>query len=1152
MVIFDWGEEAKIKASWTNRNLGRRIVLEEDLEDHVLMLREKEQMVKKLRKYLMVGALSPKGRGSGNGVKEKNSSSTNVPSKDKDHVSISFGEPSRKYVNFRTLFALAGNGVDRTLPSPWSCSKDGMYAMIENGMRLIRNVPLILKKWTPDANVMIEDVCNIPIWVKSHDIPITAFTEDEVTEQGTKKRKSGHVKMIVRKRPRPQPDDDSDDEHRKYLRIVTFEGTIYSEIMETKSFITKLHKVSSPDGNYLVIYRVKGHFMAFNYLMEVLHIFDRHDLFHLYDLVMKQYSEITPEDIELILWGDLKIMMESLIEENDPGNFWNNQQEWEIFRWRLYEDYGVCILELKDETIIHMLVERRYHLSKELLQKMLDLELEVEEESTAALQLDQTVSVGVELSILATTLNRLERSILIGIYTITKGAVDSNPYSFDAAENILMNDKGVGVVSTHNHVVGGLNSNRELGHEAFNTMPSVEVVAEFFGMSLKTPVDIDNFTRDIEKGIYESTSYAGAAGASTKDQPKVNSNFRPLVVDPVFDGVNISIPRKVVENVSTQFEHTLYGYFIGKRMAFPVVEYCARNNWAKNRLKRIMMNAKGFFFFKFDTRDGLEAVLEGGPWMIRKSSIILKKWSMDTSLLKEELTRIPIWVKLHDVPIQVFEEDGISLIATFIGKHVMLDSYISSMCNDSWGRNNFARCLIEVNSKASLVDVITIGIPSLTGRDSPKKPFELSMSGGRPVQQAGTKGSVTPSGVTSNSEQTNDGFQIVGKKKKKGKSKSTNGGQFGGHSVKQTVRYEPKANTTVPKKGVSNTSSTSKSPSLSKNQTSKVTVPSSLEDNIVMSNSYAALDEESDEDVENVYDESANLLHSTQTGGSSSTSTVFFSLAAVTGCISVIVNMTFPDPPMDCVIDNINGLSVKGGLTASRSFYFGPTYVVEPKGEHQATIVWLHGLGDDGSSWSQLLETLPLPNIKWICPTSPAQPFTLFGGFSTTAWFDVIDMSEDSRQDLEGMDASAAHVLSLLSTEPSNIKLGVVGFSMGAATALHSASCYACGKFGNGSGYPTHLDVVVALSGWLPCANDKVEGYEVENRPCHVELAKQEGDGVVQFRYGVKSAEKLTSAGFENLTFKPFNSLGHTIIPEEMDEVSSWLASKLVLEAGSR
>ncbi|GJS57083.1 hypothetical protein Tco_0651867 [Tanacetum coccineum] len=78
--------------------------------------------------------------------------------------------------------------------------------------------------------------------------------------------------------------------------------------------------------------------------------FRKQDLFHLYDLVMKQYSETTPEGIELILWGDLKIMMESSTEENDQ-------------------------------------VERRYPLSKELLQRMLDLGLEVEEESTAALHL---------------------------------------------------------------------------------------------------------------------------------------------------------------------------------------------------------------------------------------------------------------------------------------------------------------------------------------------------------------------------------------------------------------------------------------------------------------------------------------------------------------------------------------------------------------------------------------------------------------------------------------------------------------------------------------------------------------------------------------------------------------------------------------------
>ncbi|GKB53918.1 hypothetical protein Tco_0904671 [Tanacetum coccineum] len=209
----------------------------------------------------------------------------------------------------------------------------------------------------------------------------------EVTEQGTKKRKGGHIKMIARKKPRKQSDVDSDDEHRKCLKIVTFEGTIDSEIMEKKSFIARLNKVSSPDGDYLVIYRANGNFRAFNYLMEVLHIFDRQDLYHLYNLMMEQYSEITLEGIELILWGDLKIMMESSTEENDQSDFWSNQQDWKIVTWRLYEACGVCILEFEDGTVIHMLVERRYPLSKELLQRMLDLGLEVERESFVALDL---------------------------------------------------------------------------------------------------------------------------------------------------------------------------------------------------------------------------------------------------------------------------------------------------------------------------------------------------------------------------------------------------------------------------------------------------------------------------------------------------------------------------------------------------------------------------------------------------------------------------------------------------------------------------------------------------------------------------------------------------------------------------------------------
>ncbi|GKF85880.1 hypothetical protein Tco_0253707, partial [Tanacetum coccineum] len=190
--------------------------------------------------------------------------------------------------------------------------------------------------------------------------------EEDKEEKGTKKRKGGYIKMIARKKARKQSDVDSEDEHKKCLKIVTFESILDSEIMEKKSVITRLNKVSSPDGDYLVIYRANGNFRAFNYLMEVLHILD---------------------GFELILWGDLKIMMESSTKGNEQSDFWSGQQDWKIVTWRLYESCGVCILEFKDGTVIHMLVERRYPLSKDLLQRMLDLGLEVERESFVALDL---------------------------------------------------------------------------------------------------------------------------------------------------------------------------------------------------------------------------------------------------------------------------------------------------------------------------------------------------------------------------------------------------------------------------------------------------------------------------------------------------------------------------------------------------------------------------------------------------------------------------------------------------------------------------------------------------------------------------------------------------------------------------------------------
>ncbi|KAL8129571.1 hypothetical protein V2J09_018726 [Rumex salicifolius] len=239
-------------------------------------------------------------------------------------------------------------------------------------------------------------------------------------------------------------------------------------------------------------------------------------------------------------------------------------------------------------------------------------------------------------------------------------------------------------------------------------------------------------------------------------------------------------------------------------------------------------------------------------------------------------------------------------------------------------------------------------------------------------------------------------------------------------------------------------------------------------------------------------------------------------------------------------IMSLGGSSQSSGR---RPMQFGQTYVVKPSGRHQATIVWLHGLGDTGGSWSQVLETLRLPNIKWICPTAPSRPIR----------FDVEDLTSEGTADVAGMDAAAAHVANLLSNEPADVKLGVGGFSMGAAIALYSATCFASGKYGNGDPYPVNLSVVVGLSGWLPSAkslSEKVANDEAASRASSLPILLCHGtvDDVVQFKFGEASSQSLSASGFQDVKFNSYNRLGHHTIPQETNDVCSWLTSKLSLE----
>ncbi|GJX35089.1 cytokinin dehydrogenase 3-like protein [Tanacetum coccineum] len=145
------------------------------------------------------------------------------------------------------------------------------------------------------------------------------------------------------------------------------------------------------------------------------------------------------------------------------------------------------------------------------------------------------------------------------------------------------------------------------------------------------------------------------------------------------NGIDVVVPVESIRTISDRFANTAYGFFLEEAGGIPY------------------------------------AMLKNGPWFIRNNPLILKKWHPDENLFNEDVSTIPVWVKLHGVPVTAFSDDGLSAIATKLGIPLMLDSYTSDMCIQSWGRSSYARVMIDLRADVELKDNIIVDMPRIKG-----------------------------------------------------------------------------------------------------------------------------------------------------------------------------------------------------------------------------------------------------------------------------------------------------------------------------------------------------------------------------------------------------------------------------------------------------
>ena len=203
-------------------------------------------------------------------------------------------------------------------------------------------------------------------------------------------------------------------------------------------------------------------------------------------------------------------------------------------------------------------------------------------------------------------------------------------------------------------------------------------------------------------------------------------------------------------------------------------------------------------------------------------------------------------------------------------------------------------------------------------------------------------------------------------------------------------------------------------------------------------------------------------------------------------------------------------------------------------------VIWLHGLGADGSDFAPIVPYLGLPpglGVRFVFPHAPAQPVICNGGYVMPAWYDITAIDGlDRGVDEAGVAASARAIRRLIEREngrgiPAR-RIVLAGFSQGGAMA-----------YTVGLTHPEALAGIVALSAYLPAPALLLPESLGPNRGTPIFAGHGDEDDVVPPALGARARDALLGQGYD-LDWHSY-AMAHSVCIEEIADIGRWLVERL-------
>ncbi|KKB63168.1 carboxylesterase [Robbsia andropogonis] len=232
--------------------------------------------------------------------------------------------------------------------------------------------------------------------------------------------------------------------------------------------------------------------------------------------------------------------------------------------------------------------------------------------------------------------------------------------------------------------------------------------------------------------------------------------------------------------------------------------------------------------------------------------------------------------------------------------------------------------------------------------------------------------------------------------------------------------------------------------------------------------------------------------------------------------------------------------SAHSDSAASPSLDHEPPIEIETGANPGASVIWLHGLGADGSDFVPIVPELRLPEhlaVRFIFPHARRMPVTWNNGHVMRAWYDIVSVDDDKRHaDEAGVRASRDAVRAWIKREEARgipaTRIIVAGFSQGGAIA-----------YTTGMTHPEPLGGILALSTYVPIPSIIAEEGRSGSESTPVFAAHGSDDAVVPMPLGERACGIVRDAGHP-LRWETY-PMGHSVHPREIADIGAWLIERL-------